>query len=137
MIRAFLLMALLSGVQAKACDVLVTVTGIRNANGHIRVAVCAKADFLKPHCPYTGKAQAAPGSVLVIVPNVPPGTYAAQAFHDENDNGQIDRTFFGVPTEALGFSNNAKMFFGPPSFTAASFPVTNPTTKISFSLRYF
>jgi uncharacterized protein (DUF2141 family) len=136
-IKGVLLITLLAMVPAQAASVLVTVTGVHNAKGHVRVAVCGRADFLQPHCPYTAKASATPGSVLVVVPDVPPGSYAAQAFHDENDNGVIDRNIFGIPTEGLGFSNNAKMFFGPPRFDAASFPVTDPTTKITFSIRYF
>jgi uncharacterized protein (DUF2141 family) len=136
-IKALLLAASFATLPAQASTLLITVTGVRNAHGHIRVAVCDKADFLKPHCPHTGQAQAAPGAVLVVVPDVPPGTYAAQAFHDENDNGQIDRNIFGIPTEGLGFSNNAKMFFGPPHFDTAAFPFTGATLHITFSLRYY
>jgi uncharacterized protein (DUF2141 family) len=75
--------------------------------------------------------------VLVVVPDVPPGTYAAQAFHDENNNSVIDRNIFGIPTEGLGFSNNAKMFFGPPRFDAAAFAVGGAAVRITFSLRYY
>jgi len=136
-IKALLLAASLVAVPAQASSVFVTVTGVRNASGHVRVAVCTKAEFLKPHCLYTGNAPAAQGSVLVVVPDVPPGTYAAQAFHDENDNGVIDRNIFGIPTEGLGFSNNAKMFFGPPRFDAAAFAVGGTNVRITFSLRYY
>jgi uncharacterized protein (DUF2141 family) len=122
---------------ARASTLLVTVTGVRNSHGHVRVAICSKAEFLQPHCTYTGKAPAATGDVLVTVENVPPGTYAAQAFHDEDDTGRIERTFLGLPEKGMGFSNNARMFFGPPRFSAASFVVSAETVRIAFSLRYF
>jgi uncharacterized protein (DUF2141 family) len=127
----------LGAISAHASTVLVRVTGVRNSLGHVRVAICSKAEFLKPHCGYTGKAPAATGDVLVTVVNVPPGTYAAQAFHDEKDTGRIDRSLLGLPEQGMGFSNNAKMFFGPPHFDAAAFAVTQADTKITFSLRYY
>jgi uncharacterized protein (DUF2141 family) len=137
--RAFLLAAaLICGAgTARAASVIVTVQGVRNTHGHILVALCGKAEFLRPHCAWRGRAPASPGDVRVTINNVPPGTYAAQAFHDENDNGILDRNILGLPREAMGFSNNAPMRMGPPRFDAASFPVTAPVTTIVFRLRYF
>jgi uncharacterized protein (DUF2141 family) len=134
---AIALAVCLAAAPAPASTVLVTVTGVRNSHGHVRVAICSKAEFLKPHCAYTGKAQAASGDVLVTVENVPPGNYAAQAFHDEKDTGRIDRTLLGLPEQGMGFSNGARMFFGPPRFSAARFIVADPVTRIVLSLRYF
>ncbi len=122
---------------ARAATVIVTIEGVRNAHGHVLVALCTKATFLRPHCPWRGHSAAQPGSVEVTIENVPPGIYAAQAFHDEDDNGRLDRTMLGLPKEAMGFSNNAPMRMGPPKFDAASFPVGEQGAKISFSLRYF
>ena len=51
--------------------------------------------------------------------SVSPGSYAIQAYHDENDNLTVDRNFLGLPNEAIGFSNNAPMRFGPPHFEDA------------------
>jgi uncharacterized protein (DUF2141 family) len=53
--------------------------------------------------------------------DIPPGTYALAVIHDENRNGQLDTNRFGIPKEDYGFSNDAKGFFGAPSFSAASF----------------
>ncbi len=115
----------------------VTVTGVRSAAGHVLVAVCDRAAFLQPTCRYKGRAPATMGSVTVRITGVPPGTYAAQAYQDENENGRIDRSLFGVPTEGIGFSNDAPMRFGPPSFDAAAFALGPGGGQISFSLRYF
>jgi outer membrane protein len=43
-----------------------------------------------------------------------------RAYHDENDNGKLDRSPLGVPEEAVGFSNRARSRFGPPSFQEAA-----------------
>ena len=66
---------------------------------------------------------------------LPPGTYALSVFHDENDNGQLDTNFLGIPTEQFGFSNNARsMMFFPPSFAAARFAVP-AAARVSVKLR--
>ncbi len=130
---AFLLLA----TTAQAATVQVNVQGVRNNHGSILVALCTKADFLRPHCQWHGSALATPGSVTVTIPNVPSGTYAAQAFHDENANGRLDRSMLGLPKEAMGFSNNAPMHMAPPRFDAASFTVSADPTRISFVLRYY
>ena len=123
--------------SAGAGTLQVVVTGVRSAAGHVLVAVCDRESFLQPTCRYQGRAAAAPGSVTVTISGIPPGTYAAQAYQDENDNGKIDRNFFGVPTEGIGFSNDAPMRFGPPSFAAAAFTLGAAGGTISFRLRYF
>ena len=41
--------------------------------------------------------------------------YAVAIYHDKNSNGEFD-TFLSIPQEKFGFSNDAKVFFGPPSF---------------------
>lgn len=58
---------------------------------------------------------------------VPDGEYALAFFHDEDDDGAIDRNFFGIPDEGFGFSNDAAPGLGPPSFESASFAVSAPT----------
>jgi uncharacterized protein (DUF2141 family) len=137
MTRILFLLACVFPWQAWAGDVAVTVTGVRNDRGHVRVALCQKASFLQPHCPWQGNAKAVPGETTVVVKDVPPGTYAAQAFHDEDDNGTLDRNFLGLPKEGMGFSNNAPMHFGPPRFGAASFPVAKKGAEIKFALKYY
>jgi len=132
-----LALALLASTASPAADVEVKVSNIRNDNGLIRVALCKRASFLQPHCPWQGNAQAAIGAVTVIVKNVPPGTYAAQAFHDEDGNGTLERSFLGLPKEGMGFSNNAPMHFGPPRFDAAAFDVSTNGAKIDFALKYY
>ena len=122
---------------ASATTVQVSLQGVRNDRGHVLVALCSKADFLRPHCAWRGQAAAHTGAVLVSIDGVPPGVYAAQAFHDENDNGLLDRNILGLPREAMGFSRDAPMRLGPPRFADAAFTVAGDVTRIVFTLRYF
>lgn len=48
---------------------------------------------------------------------VPVGSrLAVCAYHDENNNAQLDKSSFGIPTERYGFSRNPTRGFGPPKF---------------------
>ncbi|WP_428488147.1 DUF2141 domain-containing protein [Rhodopila sp.] len=122
---------------AFGAQVVVTVTGVRDDLGTVRVAICPRTDFLKPACPYSGRTPARVGTVVVTIDDVPPGLYAAQAYQDANNNGILDRNWLGFPQEGMGFSNNALFKLGPPSFVDAAFTVTADTIRISFRLRYF
>lgn len=68
--------------------------------------------------------------------DIPPGTYALAVVHDENMNGKLDTGLLGVPLEGYGFSNDAKAWFGAPSFSAASFPYDGRNVELTISLHY-
>jgi len=68
--------------------------------------------------------------------DIPPGTYAMAVVHDENMNGKLDTNWMGIPTEGYGFSNNPKVFLGPPSFAAASFRYDGRSIDMTMSLNY-
>ncbi|MCP4459616.1 MAG: DUF2141 domain-containing protein [Cytophagales bacterium] len=61
--------------------------------------------------------------VSIEFENVPDGTYAVSVVHDANANGDLDKNSFGMPTEAYGFSNEARGMFGPPDFDESKFEV--------------
>jgi uncharacterized protein (DUF2141 family) len=132
-----LLVALFVTMEAQAATVTVTITDVRDSRGVVRVAVCPRADFLHPRCPYVGLTRSETGSVVVTIKNVPPGVYAAQAFQDAKDTGILERNWLGLPKEGMGFSNNAPMRFGPPNFSDAAFALGAGDAAISFRLRYF
>ena len=125
---------LAGSVQAARLEIVVG--NIRSAKGHIRVAVCSADTFLKETCQWHAQGRAAPGEVTVTL-DVPPGTWAAQAYQDETDVGKITRNFFGLPTVGIGFSNDAPFRFGPPSFADAAFRLDAGGGRIRLNLRYF
>lgn len=114
-----ILMALV--LAEAAGSITFQIDNVRNARGKILVAVCPQNKFLKENCAYNGEATARPGTVTVTVPNVPAGDYAAQAFHDENNNERVDQGFLGIPKEGVGFSRDARISFGPPKWRDAHF----------------
>ncbi len=123
-------------MPAAAATVEVVVTGVRNDVGDVRVAICSEPRFLGAGCEHVGTAPAHAGSVTVRISGVPAGVWAAQAFHDEDRDGKLGTNLFGLPTEGLGFSNDARFRFGPPRFSDAAFRLDEPGGQVRVPLRY-
>jgi uncharacterized protein (DUF2141 family) len=68
--------------------------------------------------------------------DVAPGEYAFAFMHDEDDDGQLDRDWIGIPQEGFGFSNDAAPALGPPSFDSARFAHAASDTTIVVRARY-
>ena len=116
----------------------VVVENVRVAKGHVHVDVCSQDLFLnEKDCIYTGVAPAVAGVTTVIVPKVPAGRYAVQAYLDENDNGKVDRNVLGIPKEEVGFSGNPLLITGPPRWKTVSFDHGAAGGSIHLKLRAF
>ncbi len=61
------------------------------------------------------------GTVTIIVPDLPAGTYALSLVHDVNKNHKLDRNFIGEPKEQWGLSNNPHAVIKTPSYGACTF----------------
>jgi uncharacterized protein (DUF2141 family) len=70
----------------------------------------------------------------VIFANLPYGSYGVSLYHDENANEKMDKNAMGIPKEAYGFSNNAKGFFGKPSYKDVVFQLNSAEMQISINL---
>ncbi|MCH9852515.1 MAG: DUF2141 domain-containing protein [Alphaproteobacteria bacterium] len=67
---------------------------------------------------------------------LPDGIYAISAFHDLNDDGELNRNLVGLPTEPYGFSNDARGTFGPAKFADAQFTITaDKITHLTINLK--
>ena len=62
---------------------------------------------------------------------LPPGRYAASAYHDKDDDGELDRNFLGIPSEDYAFTSGAKAGLRPPSFEDADFDYDGGTLHLS------
>lgn len=108
-----------------AAKLEVSVTGLENDSGEVRVAVFASEKGWPED-----DAQAIRRVVVKIVKGVatvtfddlPAGTYAAVAFHDLDGDGKLKKGAFGAPKEPWGASNGARGTFGP-KFSDAAFRV--------------
>ena len=68
---------------------------------------------------------------------VPPGSYAVQAIHDENDNGELDRNLIGRPREGMAISRDPPMRMGPPRFSDAVVEISEGGGSVTLHMKYF
>ena len=59
---------------------------------------------------------------------MPSGAYSVSVYQDRNGNKELDTNLFGVPTEAYGFSNDARGLLSKPSFDDARVTVDEDTS---------
>ncbi|MEQ9500322.1 MAG: DUF2141 domain-containing protein [Deltaproteobacteria bacterium] len=71
------------------------------------------------------------GKAVCELRGLPPGRYAISAFHDEDNDGELDTNLLGIPTEAFCASRGARASFGPPSFDDAVFDFAGGTLELS------
>lgn len=122
-----------AATAANAATVEVRVAGVAAGKGKVSVAVCDRARFLK-QCPYSASVPARAGETVVSLKEIPAGTWAVLAYQDENENGELDRNFLGIPKENYGFSRDAAGRFGPPTFDEAAIEVREGTTVTPVTL---
>jgi uncharacterized protein (DUF2141 family) len=56
---------------------------------------------------------------------------AIAAYHDVNDNGELDRNAFGIPSERYGYTRDARGITGPPTYEDSVITITDEPIKIS------
>lgn len=120
-------------------DVSITVSGLRSSKGVVRACMTTDSDRF-PKCrgdddAYSLVVPAKDGMVLDFGP-VRPGRYAIALLHDENDNGKADRALSMIPREGFGFSRDAKVRLGPPSFDDAAIAVGAQPVRAQIHMRY-
>lgn len=129
-ITMFFICSLMSAQNVK---LTVTVSGLKNSTGTVKVGLYnSDGTFLKKT--YKSLSSEIKNKETVVTfSNVPAGEYAISTFHDENNNGKLDKNMMGIPSEDYAASNNAKGFMGPPAYTDAKF-VINKDSKIEITL---
>ncbi len=116
-------LALAFAPWAWAGEVQVVLNGCE-AGQSVRVGLyLPAANFPKGKADYEQVTQASGATATVLFADVPAGRYAVAAYLDSNGNQQLDRHWYGPPSERYGFSNNARNAFSAPSFEQAAFDV--------------
>lgn len=127
------------GAAPQPGDVRAAVTGLRSAKGQVLACLTARPETF-PDCdkdPAAKSAKITPAASTVELNfgEVPPGRYAISLFHDENGNGRLDKRLM-IPREGYGFSRDAPVVLGPPSFAKAAFAVDGNGKYESIRMRY-
>lgn len=117
--------------------VLVTVDGIKESRGKIRVQSyrATAADWLKKGRWINRiEASARAGTMTFCVPVPAAGSYGIAVRHDVNGNGGTD-----LSSDGGGMSNNPSINvfnLGKPSYTKTAFPVGSGVKSITIRMRY-
>ena len=132
---AYLLAVVLLSVPAlsiaaqEKLSLTVEVSGAMPGKGQAVCSLFTSAEsFLKEPTIRISKPIDSQGQVVFRIDDLDPGTYAVSVVYDEDNNGKLNTGLFGIPTEPVGVSNNAKGKFGPPSYEDAAFELTASNT---------
>ena len=135
-----LVFAITSPFNIQQEGVAVTITGLRNTNGHVLLSLFNDGEGFpnKPEKAFRKeRLNISAGKATIHLNTLPPGNYAIAILHDENDDLKMKTNWLGIPVEGYGFSNNVMGVMGPPSFTKAQFRITSgKAVSINIKTRY-
>lgn len=119
----------------ESLTLIVEVNNAKPNEGQIIISVFnSKKTFLKESYVSKTKAVDSNGQAFFEIIDLPTGIYSVSAIYDEDSDGELKTGFMGIPKELVGFSNNAKGTFGPPSFGKTAFNLnSNKTIKINLT----
>ncbi|MEE4270360.1 MAG: DUF2141 domain-containing protein [Thermoanaerobaculales bacterium] len=110
----------------------ITMTGFANEEGLALVAFFLDSEdwpdggdsvFATEVVPISG------GRAVAVIDDVPAGAFAVSVFHDTDGDRELDTGALGIPSEAYGFSADARSTFGPPKFDEARLELAAGETK--------
>lgn len=130
-ISAILFSTLIFSTQVNASDLEFEIQGVNSSNGKLYIQLFKGEENYQQGNPASATViNAKEGSVTVLFNDIEEGEYVLRFFHDENDDGEMQKNLFGMPVEGYGFSNNAKPNYGPASYEDMKFLVLATETKV-------
>ncbi len=119
-------------------NLTVSINGLKNQRGQVCLSLFSSG---KGFPTSSGRAvqsrclKVADSALTDRFQNLKAGNYAVAVFHDANGDGTLNRNVLGIPTEKFGFSQNPRIFTGPPKFGDSAVLVAGPETKIQIQLQ--
>ena len=125
---------------AAAIDLVISVADVPSQEGSVGCALFASETGFPDD-----SSRALKRERVAVIPDRPiecrwkglePGTYAVAVAHDENQNGETDKNWLGIPSEAWGVSNNVRPRLRAPRFEEAAFelppqPIVRMTIRLA------
>ena len=144
-LRSGLILSVLLGSHAAFCQpgypLKIKVEGMRSGSGHLAISVFPKSESKS----FPDKADKAAEQIYVSLDGkteievetraLPPGEYAVALLHDENSDKKLD-TIARIPKEGFGFSQNPRIFVGPPRVSRAQIEHGEKVEEVVIKVRY-
>lgn len=111
-----------SSAEEASLSLTVKVTGVEEDQGQIFLSLfTSESNYLKQPVISRNFPVENNDEMKLEMNGLGEGIYAVSVFYDQDGDGKMKKGFMGIPKEPVGFSNNVKGTFGPPSFEETSF----------------
>ena len=125
--------------------ITIRVEGIKSDKGSIVLILCNSQDMYQSELDKYGEisdtsfrsvsAEIKSNSFEWIFEDIPYGEYALMLYHDENNNGKLDKNAMEQPKEPYAFSNNARApARSPPKYEKVKFSVDQPSVTLQIQV---
>tara|TARA_R110000796_G_scaffold80435_2_gene178119 strand:- start:1347 stop:1769 length:423 start_codon:yes stop_codon:yes gene_type:complete len=120
---------------AWAADLTLQIQGLDAPSGTLHVALFDEAGWSDNAAIESAIVEIDDDAPEIVFEGLAPGTYGVKLFQDLDGDGKLGRGPIGIPREPYGFSNDAPVRFGPPSFARAGFdlPAEGATQTVTLS----
>lgn len=126
--------------QPNSGTLRITISGIRNVQGELDVSLFRQKDGFPDKTTQAfrrGRGRITGSTCTVAFADLPFGAYAVSAFHDENNDGTLNTTWYGMPKEGVAVSRGrAGERTGRPSFEEALFDFRTTGQGITLPIVY-
>jgi len=110
----------------------VVVKGIPEQRGKLYVELYDRSGYFHYERVLNERIVPVTGATMKVrLEHVPEGRYVVAVSQDANENRALDTSFLGVPTEAYGFSRDARGTFGPPDFEEGAFDFDGKSASLT------
>ena len=127
LLQALLIMCVGSSV-AYSKELRVKVRGLTSTTGKMMVAVYDSEDswLIEEKAVFSGAFPIENKDFEVVYNGVDPGQYSVAIYHDANNDGKLNFSFFPPgPIESVGFYGLSEMGFGRPSWDESKFSLND------------
>jgi uncharacterized protein (DUF2141 family) len=107
----------------------VEITGVVINGGLVYVAVYSNENDYKNEVSFVSFILQPDNTVLTYSLELPEGEYVVSVFQDKNNDGKLNETIFGIPTEHVG-KTNYNLRGAPAGFNRLKTPIKNSSTKL-------
>jgi uncharacterized protein (DUF2141 family) len=132
LLHVLLLLGFWGSAPAEKSNLTVVIENVKAQGGTIRVAVFKQGQKFPEATP--AQAKVFSDDTKKVSLSVEPGWYAVAVYHDQNNNGQLDKKIFGIPKEPYGFSNNIRPTVSAPKFDECKIQVQGEDKVITIKL---